>query len=157
MIIYTQGDLLESQTEALVNAVNCVGVMGKGIAKQFKIKFPDNFDAYYRAYKNHRLGIGKIFVYKISEENSPKYILNFPTKKHWKDNSYSTDVIQGLFALKQIIINLNIQSISIPALGCGLGGLRWITVKRYIEEILGNLDSVEILVFEPNETIPYRI
>lgn len=147
MIEFKNGDLFSIGTEALVNAVNCVGVMGKGIALQFKIIYPENFEAYRAACINREVRPGKMFVFDTGLD--PRYIINFPTKRHWRDNSLEEDIDSGLAALKTEIKNRNIKSIAIPPLGCGLGGLAWDTVRPKIENILGNLEDTKIIVLEP--------
>ena len=150
MIDYKKGNLFEEQTEALVNTVNCVGVMGRGIALQFKKIFPDNFKEYQKACKAGEVVPGKMFVYKTNQLINPEYIINFPTKRHWKGKSSINDIKDGLIALREDIINYNIKSMAIPPLGCGLGGLNWSDVKSLIDDILGDINDVQIIVFEPN-------
>lgn len=156
MIKYKKGNILSETTEALVNTVNCVGVMGRGIALQFKKSYPENYKAYKAACDQEKVEPGKMFVYQIGFLTDPKYIINFPTKRHWRGKSRMEDIKSGLQALAQEIQNRNIQSISIPPLGCGLGGLNWQEVRREIEETLSNLQDVTIVVFEPNEKITPR-
>lgn len=146
MIEYKKGDILKENTEAIVNTVNCVGVMGKGLALQFKNKYPQNFREYAIACENKEIIPGKMFVYHTGE--TPKYIINFPTKTHWKINSKMKDIENGLNDLLNIIIKLNIQSIAIPPLGSGLGGLDWNNVKQVIEQKLSNVEC-KILIYEP--------
>jgi len=152
MIIYQHGDLLSSDVEAIVNTVNCVGVMGRGIALQFKKKFPDNFKFYENACKNNEVVLGKMLVFQTDELFNPKYIINFPTKKHWRGKSKIEDIELGLDDLLNAIQKYDIKSIAIPPLGCGLGGLDWSVVKPLIERKLSILDEVTVVVFEPQET-----
>ena len=149
MIRYKTGDLLREEAEAIVNTVNCVGVMGKGIALQFKKKFPDNFKSYEAACKRGDVVLGKMYVHKPEALLGPKYVINFPTKRHWRGKSRMEDIESGLQDLAEIIKELDIKSIAIPPLGCGLGGLVWDEVKGKIEHALGALGGVSIVVFEP--------
>ena len=150
MIEYQTGDLLGSDAEALVNTVNCVGVMGKGIALQFKKAFPDNFKVYAKACKQDEVAPGRMLV--TERLDSPKYIINFPTKRHWRAKSRMADVESGLAALADEIRERQISSIAIPPLGSGLGGLDWSDVRSRIEESLGRLPDVRVLVYEPEGT-----
>ena len=151
-IDYRTGDLLSADAEALVNTVNCVGVMGKGIALQFKKAFPDNFKNYSIACERKQVRPGEMFV---TEQfvGSPRYIINFPTKRHWRARSRLSDVESGLTALADQIRKRDIRSIAMPALGCGHGGLEWEEVRSLIERELGELSGdVRIVVFEPEGT-----
>lgn len=150
MIEYTKGDLLKSDAEALVNTVNCVGVMGRGIALQFKKAFPDNFKAYKAACDREEVQPGRMFVFERRELVGPRYIINFPTKRHWKGKSRIEDVESGLKALANEIRDRGIRSIAIPPLGSGLGGLNWQEVRVRIESAIGDLADVRVMVFEPN-------
>ena len=152
MINYTKGNLLESKAQALVNTVNTVGVMGKGIALQFKNRFPHNYAVYKKACKDKTFNTGQVLVVKEGDLYETKYIVNFPTKAHWKSDSVYEYISTGLVALKKAIVEHGIKSIAIPPLGCGNGGLDWIKVKALIEEALQDLD-VEITIYEPNEQI----
>lgn len=147
MIIFKTGSIFAENAEALINPVNCVGVMGKGLALQFKNKFPQNFIVYLEACKKRKLRPGQVLVVKTNTK-MPKYIINFPTKRHWREGSRLEDIEDGLKALAFEIESLSIQSIAIPALGCGLGGLNWGLVKAKIEDALKSLDA-EIIVLEP--------
>lgn len=147
MIKLTQGDLLKADVDALVNTVNCVGVMGKGIALQFKLAFPENFNQYHQACQKNEVQVGKMFVVKCLI--GVKYIINFPTKKHWREKSEIGYIIKGLKDLKETIEKLKITSIAIPPLGCGLGGLRWVEVRPLIINELKSLESVDIYLYEP--------
>lgn len=149
MIKYITGDILESSADALVNTVNTVGVMGKGIALQFKKAYRNNFADYAEACKRKEIEIGKLFVTKDSNLSSgEKYIINFPTKKDWRKPSEYTYVESGLDDLIRVLEEKNIKSVAIPPLGAGNGGLEWEKVKRIIENKLQDLD-VEIIVYEP--------
>ncbi len=149
MIHYTQGNLLAAEAEALVNTVNTVGVMGKGIALMFKERFPQNFKEYAAACKENRVCTGQMFVTEHNELMGPRWIINFPTKQHWRSPSKMEWVVEGLQDLRRVIIGNGIKSIAIPPLGAGNGGLDWIAVREQIEKALGDLDDVEISVFEP--------
>jgi O-acetyl-ADP-ribose deacetylase (regulator of RNase III) len=149
MIRFTQGDLLNSDAEAIVNTVNGVGIMGRGIALQFKQMFPDNFKAYAAACAAGEVVPGKMFVFETGEITNPKYIINFPTKKHWKGNSKLEDIEAGLAALRQEVVRLGIRSIAIPPLGTGLGGLPWPAVRSRMVDELESLEDIEILIYEP--------
>ncbi len=149
MIEYKTGDILAEQAEALVNTVNCVGVMGRGIALQFKRAFPDNFIAYAALCKKEGMSPGRMFVFKTNRTDLPHYIINFPTKRHWKGKSRIEDIETGLEALIGEIQKYNIHSIAIPALGCGLGGLSWEEVRSRMEGSLGLLEDVTVTIFQP--------
>ena len=146
---FTQGNLLEAKVEAVVNTVNTVGVMGKGIALMFKERFPENYDAYAEACKAGEVEIGKMFVTAGVELDGPRWIINFPTKKHWRQPTKLEWVRSGLVALKETIREKQIHSIALPPLGCGNGGLDWKVVRPMIEIALGDLEDVELIVYEP--------
>lgn len=149
MIKFCDGDLLEAEVEALVNAVNCVGIMGKGIALQFKHKFPANFLEYKQACIDGIVVPGQMFIVKIDDSSGIKYIINFPTKSHWRSNSRLEYIQAGLVTLTSEIRRLNISSIAIPKLGCGNGGLQWDSmVKPLIIDTFAPLDYITILIFE---------
>lgn len=152
MIEYRTGDILAEDAEALVNTVNCVGVMGRGIALQFKNAFPDNFKAYKAICDRKELQPGRMFVFETGELTNPRYIINFPTKRHWRGKSRIEDIESGLDALVQEIKDRKIHSIAIPPLGSGLGGLKWAEVRPLIEQRLSRLDGVHTVVFEPGGT-----
>ena len=153
MITYKQGNILFEQTDAIINTVNCVGVMGRGIALQFKKSYPDNFKAYKQACDKGEVQPGKMFIYSLGSLFSPKYIINFPTKRHWKGKSNIKDIQSGLLALKNDIQTLEIKSIAIPPLGCGLGGLNWQDVKQMIENTFRDINDVDIIVYEPSVNV----
>ena len=171
VIEYKQADLLAEDAEALVNTVNCVGVMGKGLALQFKKKFRANFEAYARACERKAVRPGRMFVvdlhgepepagqlpmafaeepgaYSASAER-PRYIINFPTKDHWRRGSRMQYIEDGLRDLAREIRERGITSVAVPALGCDLGGLEWDEVRPRIEAALGGLEGVRVVVFEP--------
>ena len=149
MIRYTTGDILKAEAEALVNTVNCVGIMGRGIALQFKQVFPANFKAYAAACKREEVQPGRMFVFETGELTSPRYIVNFPTKRHWRGKSRIEDVEAGLVALVDEVRARGIHSIAIPPLGSGLGGLDWSQVRPLIERAFAALPEVEVQIFEP--------
>lgn len=150
MIEYKVGDILSEDVEAIVNTVNCVGIMGRGLALQYKNKYPQNFKEYEIACKKEIVKPGKMFVHQTGQLTNPKYIINFPTKRHWKGKSKIEDIESGLDDLLQVIQKLHIKSIAIPPLGSGLGGLEWNVVRTRIEAKLSNINCA-IRVFEPLE------
>jgi len=149
MIEYKSGDILKEDAEALVNTVNCVGVMGRGIALQFKKAFPENFKAYAKACKNEEVQPGRMFVFETGQLTNPRYIINFPTKRHWRGKSRMEDIEAGLKALVVKIRQYDIRSIAIPPLGSGLGGLDWSEVRVHIEAALQSLIDVRVIIYEP--------
>jgi len=151
MIEFKTGDILAEDAEALVNTVNCVGVMGRGIALQFKKAFPDNFRAYSEACKRGEVQPGRPFLYETGELTNPLYIINFPTKRHWRGDSRLEDIDTGLAALAVLIREHGIRSIAVPPLGSGLGGLDWNKVRPRIEETLMGFNELRTVVFEPTE------
>ena len=149
MIEYKTGDLLAEETDALVNTVNCVGHMGAGIALQFKKAWPENFRAYAAACRNGEVQPGRMFVYETGQTVSPSYIINFPTKRHWRGKSRLEDIDAGLEALVAEVRRLSLRSVAVPPLGAGLGGLPWPQVRCRIEQALGALPDLRVVVFEP--------
>lgn len=149
MIKYVEGNLLEAPVEALVNTVNTVGVMGKGIALMFKETFPKNMKEYAQACKVKDVVTGKMFVTQTHDFLGPQWIVNFPTKQHWRSKSKMEWIEDGLDDLKLFIITNNVKSIAIPPLGAGHGGLQWEDVKTRIINKLSDLENVEILIFTP--------
>jgi len=149
MIELTRGNILTADAEALVNTVNCVGVMGKGIALQFKKAFPENFKAYEAACRNKEVKPGRMFVFNTGQMFNPRFIINFPTKRHWRGKSRYEDIEMGLEALVQEVRERKIRSIAIPPLGSGLGGLQWEQVKPMIEKAFSTMPEVQIKLFEP--------
>jgi O-acetyl-ADP-ribose deacetylase (regulator of RNase III) len=149
MIEFTTGDILQADAEALVNTVNCVGVMGRGIALQFKNRFPENFKAYAAACASEGVQPGRMFVHETRGLTNPRFVINFPTKRHWKGKSRIEDVESGLKALVDEIRERDIRSIAIPPLGAGLGGLNWADVRPLIVEAMAPLKDVRAMVFEP--------
>lgn len=149
MITYTTGNLLEADVEALVNTVNTVGVMGKGVALMFKERYSRNMKDYAEACKLGEVQTGKMFVTNTNELSGVEWIVNFPTKQHWRNNSKMEWIESGLQDLREFIIENNIKSIAIPPLGAGNGGLKWEEVKPRIIHALGNLKDVDIIIYEP--------
>lgn len=149
MINFVTGNLLDAKVEALVNTVNTVGVMGKGIALMFKEQFPDNTKIYEVACKEGSLQVGRMMVTVRNSLIGPKWIINFPTKKHWRQPSKLEWIVEGLKDLKRVVRENNIHSIALPPLGSGNGGLDWPDVRAEIVEALSELHSVDILIFEP--------
>ncbi len=150
MITFTEGNLLEARTEALVNTVNTVGVMGKGIALMFKERFAENFRLYTAACKAKEVQTGKMFVAPVDELDGPRWIVNFPTKQHWRSPSQMVWIVEGLQDLRRFLIEQHVESIAIPPLGAGNGGLDWADVREQIKLALGDLDT-KIMVFEPTQ------
>ncbi len=149
MIELTHGNLLEAQVEALVNTVNSVGVMGKGIALQFRQAFPDNYEFYRAACKRGEVRPGQMLVYDNGELIQPRYIINFPTKQHWKEKSRLEYIDAGLDALVKEVETRKIKSIAIPPLGAGSGGLDWNQVRPRIEQAFAPLKDVRVLLYTP--------
>ncbi len=150
MIERKTGDILSADAAALVNTVNCVGVMGRGIALQFRKAFPRNYDAYKAVCDGKKLRPGMVLTYELHQLHNPQLIINFPTKRHWKGKSRIEDIASGLEALVEEIRRRNIRSIAVPPLGCGLGGLDWAEVRPMIERAFAALPDVQVLLYEPN-------
>jgi O-acetyl-ADP-ribose deacetylase (regulator of RNase III) len=150
MIEVTRGDILKADAEALVNTVNCVGVMGRGIAAQFKRAYPKNFSAYQQACKRLEVQPGRMLIVETGQLANPRWVINFPTKRHWRGGSRIEDIDAGLAALVGEVGRLGIRSIAVPPLGCGLGGLDWATVRPRIEQAFAALPDVTVLLFEPD-------
>jgi O-acetyl-ADP-ribose deacetylase (regulator of RNase III) len=149
VIEYRQGDILQADAEALVNTVNCVGIMGRGIALQFRKAFPENYSAYRSACERAEVKPGRMLVFDRQRLINPRYIINFPTKRHWKGKSRLEDIETGLAALVEEVRVRGIRSIAVPPLGCGLGGLDWVEVRRIIEKTFRALVDVQVLLYEP--------
>jgi O-acetyl-ADP-ribose deacetylase (regulator of RNase III) len=149
MINFVHGDILQANADAIINTVNCVGIMGRGIALQFKNVFPENFRAYEAACKRGEVNPGHMFVFETGELN-PRYIINFPTKRHWKGKSRMEDIESGLADLVAVIKRNGIRSIAVPPLGSGLGGLDWTDVRPRIVASLSPLQDVQVAVYEPH-------
>jgi O-acetyl-ADP-ribose deacetylase (regulator of RNase III) len=159
-IHYETGNLLTTDVDALVNTVNTRGIMGKGVALQFKQAFPDNYERYRKACQRGEVRLGHMFVVETGRLR-PRLIINFPTKNHWRSRSKLPDIERGLEALQVVIRESNVESIALPALGCGNGGLAWDDVRPLIEEYLGDLLDVNVVVYPPSHapvasTMPVR-
>jgi O-acetyl-ADP-ribose deacetylase (regulator of RNase III) len=155
-LTFKKGDMFSEPAQALVNTVNCVGVMGKGVALEFKKRWPENFKAYKRICDTKALSPGQVFIFDTNElfaTDGPRYLVNFPTKDHWSSKSKISYVEDGLDALSKAIKEYKISSISIPPLGCGNGGLDWADVKPMIVSKLGELENVEVVVFSPKDAV----
>lgn len=149
MIDISKGNILEADAEALVNTVNCDGFMGKGIALQFKRAYPDNFKAYEAACRAGTVVPGRMLIFDNSRLIHPRYVINFPTKRHWRNKSRMEDIESGLNALIADVRRLGLRSIAVPPLGCGLGGLDWREVRPMIEKAFAALPDVRVILFEP--------
>jgi O-acetyl-ADP-ribose deacetylase (regulator of RNase III) len=154
MIDFKAGDLLAEDAEALVNTVNCVGFMGRGIAAQFKRAWPENFKAYAAACRRQEVQPGRMFVFETGRLTNPRFIINFPTKRHWRGKARMEDIEAGLRALVGEIRQRGIRSLALPPLGAGLGGLDWTAVRLRIERAMAELPDVHVVVFEPSGTPP---
>lgn len=151
---FTTGNILRADIEAVVNTVNCVGFMGRGIAAQFKRAYPANFKAYESACKRKEIVPGRMFVFETGQLTNPRFIVNFPTKRHWRGASRIEDIESGLAALVDEVKRRGIKSIAIPPLGCGLGGLNWKDVRPLIERAFEMIPGVRTVVFEPSDAGP---
>jgi O-acetyl-ADP-ribose deacetylase (regulator of RNase III) len=149
MIHITRGNLLEADAEALVNTVNCDGFMGKGIALQFKQAFPENFKSYEKACRVGEVRPGRMFTFRTGSLVNPRYIINFPTKRHWRSKSRLEDIASGLRALITELRELGIKDVAVPPLGCGFGGLDWRKVRPMIERAFAELPDVSVRLYEP--------
>jgi len=157
MINYIKGNILESPAEALVNTVNTAGVMGKGIALQFKKAYANNYKAYVEACKKNEIAIGRLFIFRDSNLISgEKYIINFPTKTDWRKPSEYSYIDAGLDDLIRVLDEYKVKSVAIPPLGAGNGGLEWERVKKIIEGKLMNID-VDVKVYEPTQYIKEKM
>lgn len=149
MIRNTTGNLLQADAEALVNTVNCDGFMGKGIALQFKQAWPENFDAYAKACRTKEVRPGQMFIWESGQMINPRYIINFPTKRHWRGKALIEDIRSGLRSLTAEVRRLGIRSIAVPPLGCGNGGLNWQAVRPLIETAFSELPDIQVQLFSP--------
>ena len=151
VITLASGNLFNADVEALVNAVNCVGVMGKGLALQFKERFPANYKAYAKACKGGEVRTGAMFVFATGLLQNPRFLVNFPTKQHWRDSSRIEEIESGLQSLVVEVRDRRIRSIAVPALGCGLGGLEWREVRPRIDAAFASLPEVDVRLYVPAE------
>jgi O-acetyl-ADP-ribose deacetylase (regulator of RNase III) len=154
MFELVKGNLFEAPVEALVNPVNCVGVMGKGLAHEFSKRYIVASKRYIRACEAGEVRIGKVYVTDLHREQPPWLLIHFPTKKHWRDDSRIEWIEQGLASLVQEVRARGIQSIAVPALGCGYGGLAWSLVRPFIEKAATDLEGTRVLIYEPHRTPP---
>jgi len=150
MIEFTHGNLFSADAEALVNPVNCLGRMGRGLAAQSKRAYPANYCSYVDACRSGELRIGRVLVVETGKPHNPRFIINFPTKRDWHDPSSLAYIDAGLAAWAREVIRIGIKSVAMPALGCGLYGLDWEEVKKMIEDAAKNSPSVHFMVFEPH-------
>lgn len=153
MIVTAHGDILRADAQALVNPVNCVGVMGRGLAAQFKRAYPANFRSYQAACKRGDVKPGQMLIVETGRGTNPRWIVNFPTKRHWRDQSRLEDVDGGLTTLVDDVRRLAIASIAVPPLGCGLGGLDWDDVRPRIEAAFAALPDVAVLLYAPGDAL----
>ena len=149
MITFETGDIFGASVEALVNPVNTEGVMGAGLARQFKVRFPDNFNLYRQACRRYEVSVGHMFITPVMNNGILHWIINFPTKHTWAKPSQMVWIDAGLWALKHALQTLQIRSVAIPALGSGLGGLDWPDVRERIVFALADLPDTDIRVFGP--------
>jgi O-acetyl-ADP-ribose deacetylase (regulator of RNase III) len=156
MLTEEHRNLLEAPADALVNTVNTVGIMGKGLALQFKQAYPGNFRAYESACRRGEVHLGKMFTYETGRLDRPRFVINFPTKGHWRSRSKLSDIKAGLDDLRDVIRERHIDSIAIPPLGCGNGGLDWRDVRPLIVEALADLPNVRVMVYPPQGTVSNR-
>ena len=146
-IRFVTGNLFDAGCEALVNPVNCVGVMGKGLALQFKQRFPDNYLSYRTACENGAIRPGQCHVFENDPQHMPRWIVNFPTKRHWRDPSRLEDIAAGLDTLVGLVRRHGMKSLAVPPLGCGLGGLPWPTVRTLMLDSFKDVQASEILIY----------
>lgn len=144
------GNILNDTSRALVNPVNCVGVMGKGLALQFKQHYPEMFDYYREACCGGYVQVGKVLCYRIATDPLDRYVVNFPTKEHWKDPSHMDYIATGLESLKEWILLKKVETIAIPPIGCGLGGLNWAEVFPLIQEALDPIENLTVNYYPPH-------
>jgi O-acetyl-ADP-ribose deacetylase (regulator of RNase III) len=154
MLREAEGNLLDAPAEALVNTVNTVGVMGKGIALQFKQAYPQNFRAYEAACRRGEVQIGRMFVVETGLLGPPRLIINFPTKQHWRSRSRLDDIKSGLVDLRRVLQDRQVRSVAVPPLGCGNGGLDWREVRPLIASALGDIPEIEVVVYPPKGSPP---
>ena len=150
-ILPTSGNLLDADTQALVNPVNCVGVMGKGLALQFKQAFPANYAAYRAAWGRGEVQPGRMFVTETGAQTGPQFLINFPTKRDWRSASRLDDIETGPTALVAEVEARDIHSLALPALGCGLGGLDWEAVGPRIVNAFVALPGIRVVLYVPQE------
>ncbi len=152
MVTFVKGDIFKSPAQVLTNTVNCVGVMGKGVALEFKNRYPQMFNDYKARCDQGNVKPGQPYLW----EDDSAQVLNFPTKRNWRDNSLFQDVEDGLKHLASSYEQMGIQSIAMPALGCGLGGLKWSEVQPLIVKHLGDLPDLDVYVYEPQGAVAIK-
>lgn len=150
MITFVSGDILDDDAEAIVNPINCVGVMGKGLALAAKNRWPQMFDAYKAACDSGSVRPGEMWLWPTGELFGTQYVIGFPTKRHWRAASQLQDIEAGLGAMHKAIVHHELRSVAIPMIGCGQGGLDWNFVGRRLVERLRGLDSVDLRVYGPS-------
>ena len=150
MITFKVGDIFSEEVEAIVNPVNCVGVSGAGLALAFRKRYPDNYEAYRSACFDNECSVGKVFTFQNDVGISPEYIINFPTKNHYRDASDLSYIHKGMISLCNEIERLNLLTIAMPALGCGLGGLKWNEVRPVITKYILKYEHRHIVVLNPS-------
>ena len=153
MVRYETGNIFESPAQVITNPINCVGVMGSGLALEFKNRFQGLFKDYERRCLAHRVKPGEPYLYEDDEIQ----VLNFPTKRHWKDSSRLEDIEAGLKMLSENFDRMGIFYLALPALGCGLGGLEWSAVKPLIDKYLGEIPELEVVVYEPTDSKSQKV
>ena len=151
MVEFVKGNLLEAKVDALVNTVNEVGVMGKGVALQFREAFPQSSREYMEAARRKQIRVGHVLATRNESLSGPQWIIHFPTKKHWRQPSRLEWVRDGLRDLVRIVKENGISSIALPPLGCGNGGLNWQSVRHEIEASFQGVDDVQVIVYEPSD------
>jgi O-acetyl-ADP-ribose deacetylase (regulator of RNase III) len=147
VVTFVKGDIFKSPAQVLTNTVNCVGVMGKGVALEFKNRYPQMFGDYKSKCDQGKVKPGQPYLW----EDDSAQVLNFPTKRHWRDSSLLQDVEDGLKYLAASYEQMGIQSIAMPALGCGLGGLEWSEVQPLFVKYMGTLPDLDVYVYEPQK------
>ena len=145
MITFVSGNIFDSPAQVITNTVNCVGVMGKGLALEFKNKFPKMFDDYQARCKNRMVKPGEPYLW----EDDKVQILNFPTKRHWRENSLLEDIEEGLQYLANHYQEMGIYTLALPALGCANGGLKWEDVKALMIKYLSDIPDFEVFAYLP--------
>lgn len=154
MIVPSQGNLLVDDADVLVNTVNCVGVMGKGLALQFKKAWPAMYKDYRAACGRGEVVLGRMHLWQTGRMHGPRFVVNFPTKQHWRSRSRLEDIRTGLQDLRRLLVELGVRSVAVPPLGAGLGGLDWADVRPLIVEALGDLEGIEVRLWEPGSAPP---
>ena len=144
------GDLFQARAQSLGNAINCVGVMGKGIALEFKKRFPIVYEDYVERCKRDEVKLGRPYLYRNPD---PPHVLNFPTKGHWRSASQLNDIVAGLEYLEAHYREWGITSLALPALGCGNGGLDWRIIRPTLHQHLSRLD-IPVAVYAPSGRRP---